>query len=196
MTGSSYLRLAVALLWPGGCFASTEVPRVSGLEPETVRAFDQYVRLTESVLDARLHGDQDFLWPRTGEMREQQRRMLPPKALPDELVFDDVTVDFRSYEAHKGGKTLDLTRKEFHVLRLLASRAGEVVTRDELLNEVWGYENYPTTRTVDNHVAALRAKLERDPADPQYLRTVHGVGYKFVPKGTSRPDQAADAVRN
>ena len=123
------------------------------------------------------------------------RRMLPPKALPDELLFDDVTVDFRSYEAHKGGKTLELTRKEFHVLRLLASRAGEVVTRDELLNEVWGYENYPTTRTVDNHVAALRAKLERDPADPQYLRTVHGVGYKFVPKGTRRPDEAADVIR-
>ena len=124
------------------------------------------------------------------------RRVQPPKALPDELLFDDVAVDFRSYEARKGGKALELTRKEFQVLRLLAARAGEVVTRDELLNEVWGYENYPTTRTVDNHLAALRAKLERDPADPQYLRTVHGVGYKFVPKGTPRPDEAPDVVRN
>ena len=63
MTGGSHIRLAVALLWPAGCFASTEVPRVSGPGPETVQAFDQYVRLTESVLDARLHGEQDFLWP-------------------------------------------------------------------------------------------------------------------------------------
>jgi len=74
VTGSSYIRLAAALLWLAGCFASTEVPRVSGPGPETVQAFDQYVRLTESVLDARLHGDQDFLWPRTGEMREQLRQ--------------------------------------------------------------------------------------------------------------------------
>jgi DNA-binding response OmpR family regulator len=79
-----------------------------------------------------------------------------------------------------GVKPLEMTRKEFSILRLLASRAGEVVTRDELLNEVWGYENYPTTRTVDNHIAGLRAKLERDPAQPERLKTVHGVGYKFV----------------
>jgi len=111
-----------------------------------------------------------------------RRSVQPPKALPDELCFEDVVVDFRSYEARKGGQPLELTRKEFQVLRLLASRAGEVVTRDELLNEVWGYENYPTTRTVDNHVAALRAKLERDPTQPHYLRTVHGVGYKFTTK--------------
>ncbi|HTQ56001.1 MAG TPA: response regulator transcription factor [Bryobacteraceae bacterium] len=110
------------------------------------------------------------------------RRVQRPEILPDELRFDDVVVDFRSYEASKGGQPLELTRKEFQVLRLLAARAGEVLTRDELLNEVWGYENYPTTRTVDNHVACLRAKLERNPADPQYLRTVHGVGYKLVLK--------------
>jgi len=73
-----------------------------------------------------------------------------------------------------------MTRKEFQILRLLASRAGEVVTRDELLNEVWGVENYPATRTVDNHIAGLRAKIEADPAGPRRLRTVHGVGYKFV----------------
>ncbi|HTT62013.1 MAG TPA: response regulator transcription factor [Bryobacteraceae bacterium] len=110
------------------------------------------------------------------------RRVQPPATLPDELRFDDVVVDFRSYEAHKGGRPLELTRKEFQVLRLLAAHSGEVVTRDELLNEVWGYENYPTTRTVDNHLAGLRAKLEQDPADPRHLRTVHGVGYKFVAK--------------
>jgi DNA-binding response OmpR family regulator len=66
------------------------------------------------------------------------------------------------------------------VLLFLASRAGQVVTRDDLLNEVWGYESYPSSRTVDNHVAGLRAKLERDPSQPGHIKT-HGVGYKFVP---------------
>jgi len=108
------------------------------------------------------------------------RRSEPAKSMPDELRFDDVAVNFLSYEAHKGGQRLEMTRREFQILRLLASRAGEVVTRDELLNEVWGFENYPTTRTVDNHIAGLRAKIEADPAEPRRLRTVHGVGYKFV----------------
>ena len=108
------------------------------------------------------------------------RRSELAKSMPDELRFDDVAVNFLSYEAHKGGQRLEMTRKEFQILRLLASRAGEVVTRDELLNEVWGVENYPATRTVDNHIAGLRAKIEADPAEPRRLRTVHGVGYKFV----------------
>jgi len=108
------------------------------------------------------------------------RRTNPSKALPDELSFDDVRVNFRSFAAQKGETRLELTRKEFALLRLLASRDGEVVTRDDLLNEVWGYEKYPTTRTVDNHVAQLRAKLEDDPSEPRHLLTVHGVGYKLV----------------
>jgi DNA-binding response OmpR family regulator len=108
------------------------------------------------------------------------RRSQTPKTTPDELRFDDVTVNFVSYEAAKNGRPLEMTRKEFQVLRFLASRAGEVVSRDDLLNEVWGYENYPTTRTVDNHVAGLRAKIEREPANPQRLKTIHGVGYKLV----------------
>ena len=114
-------------------------------------------------------------------VRALLRRAHPPKALPDELRFDDVQVDFRRYEARKGEKPLEMTRKEFGVLRLLAARSGEVVTREDLLNEVWGYENYPTTRTVDNHIALLRSKLEQDPSEPRHLLTVHGVGYKFVP---------------
>lgn len=113
-------------------------------------------------------------------VRALLRRTHPPKTLPDQLRFDDVVVDFRRYEVRKGGKPLEMTRKEFGVLRLLASRPGEVVTRDELLNEVWGYESYPTTRTVDNHVALLRSKLEDDPSNPRHVLTVHGVGYKLV----------------
>jgi len=101
--------------------------------------------------------------------------------LPDQLRFDDTEIDFRSYEACRNGAPVEMTRKEFAILRFLASRAGEVVTRDDLLNEVWGYESYPSSRTVDNHVAGLRAKLERDASQPEHIKTVHGVGYKFVP---------------
>ena len=108
------------------------------------------------------------------------RRAQPTTRLPDELRVDDVVIDFRRYEARKGSVPLDMTRKEFGVLRLLAARAGEVVTRDELLNEVWGYEATPTTRTVDNHIASLRAKLEASPSQPRHLLTIHGVGYKWV----------------
>jgi DNA-binding response OmpR family regulator len=98
----------------------------------------------------------------------------------DELRFDDIVVDFRRYEARRGGARIEMTRKEFGLLRMLAGRAGEVVTRDELLNEVWGYDALPTTRTVDNHVALLRAKIEANPAEPRHLLTVFGVGYKWA----------------
>jgi DNA-binding response OmpR family regulator len=113
-------------------------------------------------------------------VRALLRRTQASKPAPDELRFDDVVVDFRRYEARKGAALLEMTRKEFGVLRYLASRGGEVVSRDELLNEVWGYEAMPTTRTVDNHIASLRAKLEENPAQPRHLQTVHGIGYKWV----------------
>jgi len=100
--------------------------------------------------------------------------------LPGELRFGKVSIDFKRFEARRAGKILNMSRKEFGVLRLLAARAGEVVTRDELLDEVWGYDQYPTTRTVDNHIALLRTKLEEDPSKPRHLITVHGVGYKLV----------------
>jgi len=109
------------------------------------------------------------------------RRAHPPKPLPEELRFDDVVVDFRRYEARRGEERVEMTRKEFGLLQYLASRSGEVVRRDELLEAVWDYKNYPTTRTVDNHVLSLRAKLEGKGAEPRHLITVHGVGYKFVP---------------
>ncbi len=108
------------------------------------------------------------------------RRVKPSTALPDRLDFGDVSVDFKRFDAAKAGGALKLSRKEFGVLRLLAARAGQVVTRNELLDEVWGHESYPTTRTVDNHIVSLRAKLEDDSSKPRHLITVHGVGYKLV----------------
>jgi len=100
--------------------------------------------------------------------------------LPGELLFDDVVIDFKCFEARKAGKIVEMSRKEFGILRLMAARPGEVVRRDELLDEVWGYDQYPTTRTVDNHIALLRGKLEEDPANPRRLLTVYGVGYRLV----------------
>ena len=73
-----------------------------------------------------------------------------------------------------------LTSQEFKLLKYLAGSAGKVVSREELLNDVWGYQNYPSTRTVDNHILRLRQKLETNPAEPRFLLTIHGAGYKFV----------------
>jgi DNA-binding response OmpR family regulator len=96
------------------------------------------------------------------------------------LVLGDVTIDFTSMEAMRQGASLLLTAQEFKLLKFLARSPGRVFSRDELLNQVWGYEHYPTTRTVDNHILRLRQKLEPDPAHPRYFLTVHGAGYKFV----------------
>ena len=143
---------------------SEEADRVIGLD----LGADDYVTKPFSVREL------------MARVRALLRRTHPHSDLPDEVHFGDVRVDFLRYEALRKDRPVEMTRKEFAVLRLLASRAGEVVTRDELLNEVLGYETYPVSRTVDNHVAALRAKLEADPASPEFIRTVHGVGYKFV----------------
>jgi len=113
-------------------------------------------------------------------VRALLRRTQNGESLPDEVRFDDIVVDFRRFEALKRGVSLELTRKEFGVLRALAAKAGHVVTRDDLLNDVWGYESYPSTRTVDTHIGSLRAKLEEDASTPRRLITVHGVGYKLM----------------
>jgi DNA-binding response OmpR family regulator len=97
------------------------------------------------------------------------------------FAFGDVTVSFSAMEALRKGEPVALTTMEFKTLKYLVQNARRVISRDELLNEVWGYENYPCTRTVDNHILRLRQKLERDPSRPVHFRTVHGAGYKFLP---------------
>jgi DNA-binding response OmpR family regulator len=114
-------------------------------------------------------------------VRALLRRAASPSGAPATLKFGQVEIDFPRYEARRLGRLVEMTRKEFALLRFLASRADIVVSRDELLNRVWGFHSYPVTRTVDNHVASLRSKLEGDPAHPVHIQTVHGVGYKFVP---------------
>jgi DNA-binding response OmpR family regulator len=94
--------------------------------------------------------------------------------------FDDISVDFLRMEVTRDGQSIGLTAQEFKTLKFLMQNAERVISRDELLNDVWGYQNYPSTRTVDNHILKLRQKLEKDPANPVHFRTVHGMGYKFV----------------
>ena len=101
------------------------------------------------------------------------------------LTFGDARVDFTSMEASRAGKLVTLTTQEFKLLKYLASSPGRVISREELLNEVWGYQNYPSTRTVDNHILRLRQKLEPDPASPRFLLTMHGAGYKFIAEGSA-----------
>jgi DNA-binding response OmpR family regulator len=98
----------------------------------------------------------------------------------DEVRFSNVVVDFKAYRALKNAEPIELSAREYRLLRYLVSKQGSVVTRDELLDEVWGYNSYPTTRTVDNHIARLRQKIETNIDEPQHILTVHGVGYKFV----------------
>jgi DNA-binding response OmpR family regulator len=116
-------------------------------------------------------------------VRALLRRSTANPELPVALHMGDVVVDFLSYEAHRNGARVELTRKEFGLLRVLAASEGRVVSRDELLEAVWGYNAAQSTRTVDNHVATIRAKLERDPGSPEHVHTVHGVGYKLI-RGT------------
>lgn len=108
-------------------------------------------------------------------LRRQEQRVLP-----DKLEFGNVSVDFLRYETLKNDEPVLLSRREYGLLRFLASRAREVIDRDELLSEVWGHDQYPTTRTIDSHIASLRVKLEEHPNKPKHIVTVHGVGYKFV----------------
>jgi DNA-binding response OmpR family regulator len=108
-------------------------------------------------------------------------RFNPDADVADVYVFADVTVDFYRTEITRGGQKIAVTRKEFKTLEFFAKNAQRVVSREELLNEVWGHQHYPCTRTVDNHMLRLRQKLESDPSKPSHFLTVYGQGYKFLP---------------
>jgi len=102
-----------------------------------------------------------------------------PKA-QDSYTFGDVEVNLQSCQVSRRGRSLDFSSKEFDLLKYFLSHPGEALTRDRLLEEVWGYDKFPTTRTVDAHIVRLRQKLEPKPDDPRFFLTVHGTGYKFV----------------
>ncbi len=140
-----------------------EVDRVLGLE----LGADDYVTKPFSLREL------------LARVRAVLRRPGPRQRL-EEFIFGDARLHLRARQAFKAGKDVRLTRKEFDLLRYFVEHRGEVVTRDRLLDEVWGYEHFPTTRTVDTHVLRLRQKFEQDPEHPVYIVTVHGHGYKFA----------------
>jgi DNA-binding response OmpR family regulator len=113
-------------------------------------------------------------------VRVQLRRAHQPERGPAEVQLGDVVVDLRLRRARAGRRPLDLSSREFELLEYLIDHADKVVTREELLSAVWGYGEPPLTRTVDNFVAKLRKKVERDPRDPRHILTVHGSGYRLV----------------
>lgn len=96
------------------------------------------------------------------------------------LSIGNLTVDFTSYNATVDGEPVSMTHKEFEILKYLSEHQNQTVSRDQLLNEVWGYEDFPTTRTVDNFILKLRKRVEADPAHPKHILTVHGIGYKLL----------------
>lgn len=142
---------------------SADVDKVLGLE----LGADDYLAKPFSMLE--LVARVKALLRRTQKVKEVDR-----------IHFDGVQVDFKAYKARRGDTPLELSAREYRLLRYLVVKRGAVVTRDELLDEVWGYNSYPSTRTVDNHIARLRQKIERDVEKPKHILTVHGVGYKFV----------------
>src|SRR3954468_11901199 len=150
-----------------------EINKIQGLE----MGADDYVTKPFSVFE---------LMARIKSMLRritQEKTTTPPLTTEEVLEFDDIHIDFKKYAATKSGTPMELSAKEFQILKYLASRRGEVVTREDLLQAIWGYslENMPTTRTVDNQIVKLRQKIESDTENPLVIKSVRGVGYKFDP---------------
>lgn len=116
----------------------------------------------------------------TARVKAHLRRAQHQASDTETYEFGGLILDFRHNKAERLGEMLELSPREFEILRFLIRHRGEIVTREQLLEAVWGITNYPATRTVDNHIVKLRQKIEESPAEPKYLITVHRVGYKFV----------------
>lgn len=108
-----------------------------------------------------------------------KRMNKAPKEI-DVIRFGECVLDFRNHMAEKGGEAVEMTPREFEMMKLFIKNRNKVLTREKFLDEIWGYDRYPTTRTVDIHIARLRRKLEQNPKSPQFILTVHGLGYKFI----------------
>ena len=119
-------------------------------------------------------------------VRALLRRFQRQHKTAKKLKLGEIEIDLARQTAVRGKRPVHLTAKEFAMLRLMAEAEGEPITRERFLDVVWGYAAFPTTRTVDNHIASLRAKLEKNPDEPRWIKTVHGVGYKLEHKSETR----------
>jgi DNA-binding winged helix-turn-helix (wHTH) protein len=122
-----------------------------------------------------------FTWKQLLEQVRQEIDRAGTTVKESLVRFGNVTVDLLSMEVRRSDRPVNLTAMEFKVLKYLVSNPNRVISRDDFLDQVWGYANYPCTRTVDNHILRLRQKLEAEFANPVHFRTVHGTGYKFTP---------------
>ena len=143
---------------------SAETDKVLGLE----LGADDYVTKPFSITEL------------LARVRAVLRRTATRPPTADMVRIGDLEVDFKLHQARRDKRRVEFTAREFELLRYFVQHTGKVVTREQILNEVWGYEEFPTTRTIDNFVAKLRQKIERAPHAPEHILTIHGSGYKFV----------------
>lgn len=140
---------------------------------------------TDKVLGLELGADDYVTKPFSitellARVRAVLRRSGSRQTTADIYRIGELEIDFRLHQARRGKQRVEFTAREFELLRYFVTHTGQVVTREQILNEVWGYEEFPTTRTIDNFVAKLRQKIERSPHAPEHILTIHGSGYKFV----------------
>jgi DNA-binding response OmpR family regulator len=143
---------------------SQEAEIVTGLE----LGADDYITKPFSVLEL------------LARIKAVLRRTKSGSQIPEVYRSGDLEINFRKYSTRKKGKSLALSPREYEILKYFIERCGEIVSREDLLNQVWGYDSFPNTRTVDTHIAKLRQKIEDKPEEPELIITIHGIGYKFL----------------
>jgi len=148
---------------------SSEMDKIAGLD----YGADDYITKPFSISEL------------LARIRAVLRRAYPIKEKFEKFSFDNVKIDFKKMTAFVDEKEIRFTKKEFLILKHFTEHEGEVVHRHDLLNKVWGYDNMPTTRTVDNFILDIRKKIEKEPSDPVYIKTISGVGYKFNSKNNN-----------